>query len=155
LKTASPGLIGCNHWQVQKIAEARMIKKKGKAVSFDAMVKFFIQYYDLPTKTDIDRLVARIDRLEMLIQDIAAGDTSGRRAAGRARRRKVSRPRQALTAADKVHAVIKTFKNGADLADIQSKTGYGEKKLRNIIFRLHKLGRIQRQSRGVYRVSPE
>jgi len=50
---------------------------------------------------------------------------------------------------------MKSFKKGADLADIQGKTGFGEKKLRNIIFRLHKLGRIQRLSRGVYRVKPD
>jgi len=126
-----------------------MIKKKGKAVSFDAMVKFFIQYYDLPTKTDIDKLVERIDRLEMLMRDIATGDPSGRRAA---RRRRTTGSRQTVTAADTVYDAMQTFKNGADLADIQAKTGFGEKKLRNIIYRLHKLGRIQRLSRGVYRV---
>jgi len=132
-----------------------MIKKKGKAVSFDAMVKFFIQYYDLPTKTDIDKLAERIDRLEMLLQDIAAGGVAGGRAASRARSRKATRPRTAATAADTVYAAMKAFDKGADLADIQGKTGFGEKKLRNIIFRLHKLGRIQRLSRGVYRVKPD
>ncbi len=132
-----------------------MIKKKGKAVSFDAMVKFFMQYYDLPTKTDIDKLGDRLDRLEMLVREIAAGSVAGGRLTGGKRRRKAVKPRLAKTAADTVYAALKTFKNGADLADIQAKTGFGEKKLRNIIFRLHKLGRIQRQSRGVYRVRPE
>jgi len=132
-----------------------MIKKKGKAVSFDAMVKFFIQYYDLPTKTDIDKLAERIDRLEMLLQDMAAGGVAGGRAASRAGRRKATRPRAATTAADTVYTAMKAFDKGADLADIQGKTGFGEKKLRNIIFRLHKLGRIQRLSRGVYRVKPD
>lgn len=131
-----------------------MSKKKGKAVSFDAMVKFFIQYYDLPTKTDIDKLAERIDRLEMLLQELAAGGVAGGRAASRARSRKATRPRAVTTAADTVYAAMQSFKKGADLADIQGKTGFGEKKLRNIIFRLHKLGRIQRLSRGVYRVKP-
>jgi hypothetical protein len=121
-----------------------MIKKKGKTVSFDAMVRFFMQYYDLPTKTDIDKLSERIDRLEMLLREIAAGG-GGRTA----------KPRAAVTAADTVYAALKTFKSGADLADLQTKTGFGEKKLRNIIFRLYKLGRIRRISRGVYRVQPE
>jgi len=49
---------------------------------------------------------------------------------------------------------MQSFRKGADLADIQAKTGFGEKKLRNIIFRLHKQGRIQRLSRGIYRVKP-
>ena len=132
-----------------------MIKKKGKAVSFDAMVKFFMQYYDLPTKTDIDKLADRLDRLDMLVREVVAGGAAGGRLTGAARRRKAGKPHAAMTAADTVYAALKTFKTGADLADIQAKTGFGEKKLRNIIFRLHKLGRIQRQSRGVYRVSPE
>jgi predicted transcriptional regulator of viral defense system len=67
----------------------------------------------------------------------------------------VVKQRSAKTAADQVYAAVKTFKTGADLADIQAKTGFGEKKLRNLIYRLHKLGRIQRQSRGVYRVNPD
>jgi len=132
-----------------------MIKKKGKAVSFDAMVKFFMQYYDLPTKTDIDKLADKLDRLEMLVREVAAGGAAGRRLTGGVRKRRAGKPQSAMTAADKVYGALKKFKTGADLADIQAKTGFGEKKLRNIIFRLHKLGRIQRQSRGVYRVSPE
>lgn len=129
-----------------------MIKKKGKAVSFDAMVKFFMQYYDLPTKSDIDKLADRLARLEMLMREVAAVGAAGERLTGGARKGKAGRPRSVVTAADTVYAALKTFKGGADLADIQAKTGFGEKKLRNIIFRLHKLGRIQRQSRGVYHV---
>ena len=37
-----------------------MTRKKGKPISFDAMVKFFMQNYKIPTKTDIDRLEKRI-----------------------------------------------------------------------------------------------
>jgi len=130
-----------------------MIKKKSKAVSFDAMVKFFMQYYDLPTKTDIDKLADRLERLEMLVREMAAGGGTGGQLTGGARKRKAGKPRSAMTAADTVYAALKTFKTGADLADIQAKTGFGVKKLRNLIFRLHKQGRIQRQSRGVYRVN--
>ena len=130
-----------------------MIKKKSKAVSFDAMVKFFMQYYDLPTKTDIDKLADRLERLEMLVREMAAGGGTGGQLTGGARKRKAGKPRSAMTAADTVYAALKTFKTGADLADLQAKTGFGVKKLRNLIFRLHKQGRIQRQSRGVYRVN--
>jgi len=126
-----------------------MVKKKGKAVSFDAMVKFFMQYYDLPTKTDIEKLADKVDRLEMLMRNMASGGTVG------GRKRKTVPPRSAVTAADTVYNAMKTFKTGADLADMRVKTGFGEKKLRNLIFRLHKLGRIQRLRRGVYRVKAE
>ena len=53
-----------------------MAKRRGKAISFDAMVKFFMQHYDIPTKKDFEKLAAKMDRLEKLIK---AAKTSGRR----------------------------------------------------------------------------
>ena len=45
-----------------------MARRKGKSVSFDAMIKFFMRNYDIPTKRDIDKILARIDQLEVLIK---------------------------------------------------------------------------------------
>jgi len=45
-----------------------MKRGKHKAVTFDAMVKFFIQQYDIPTKKDINKLHTRLDRLEKMIR---------------------------------------------------------------------------------------
>jgi len=126
-----------------------MARKKGKATSFDAMVKFFMQNYEVPTKRDVDKILARIDRLETLI----------RSAPGSGRKRKVSgkngpiQKKFPLNATDKVLRVVKQNRNGASFAAIQSKTGFEEKKLRNIIFRLDKLGKIKRKSRGVYEIA--
>ena len=52
--------------------EDLMQKRKRKQVSFDAMVKFFMQYYDIPTKKDVDKLMAKMDQLEKLIKSSAA-----------------------------------------------------------------------------------
>ena len=49
--------------------EVHMARKKGKSISFDAMVKFFMQYYNIPTKKDIEKLVERMDRLEKVIKE--------------------------------------------------------------------------------------
>ncbi len=124
------------------------MKKTNKPVSFDVMVKFFMQKYNIPTKSDIDRLEARMDRLEQLIVDNFAA-SQGKQLAGRSTRAKGRVP---MTASDTVLEVIRTYKNGVGFADVQARTGYGEKKLRNIIFRLNNLGKIQRKSRGVYYV---
>jgi len=43
--------------------EDSMTRKKGKPVSFDAMVKFFMQSYNIPTKKDMNKLMDRLDRL--------------------------------------------------------------------------------------------
>ena len=129
-----------------------MARKKGKSVSFDAMVKFFMKNYSIPTKRDVDMLVARLDRLESLVKT-AMGFGRGRRPIGSgALTGKAPRRKTAITASDTVLETISKFKRGAGFAQIQSKTGFGEKKLRNIIFRLDKLGKIKRISRGIYAV---
>ncbi|HSM74675.1 MAG TPA: hypothetical protein VK852_08570 [Desulfobacterales bacterium] len=122
-----------------------MAKKRGKSVSFDAMVKYFMQTYQVPTKKDVDKLLERLDHLEKMIK--AAGGS------GRTRRppaEKTSRAKAALSASDAVLEVIKAYKEGVGFGEIQEKTGFGEKKLRNIIFRLNKMDKIKRVGRGVY-----
>jgi hypothetical protein len=116
-----------------------MPRRKGKSISFDAMVKFFMQAYDIPTKRDVEKIMSRLDQLE---RAIAA-------AAGSGRSRNV-RHRSGAPAAETVFDAIKRSRNGLKFADIQTKTGFAEKKIRNIIFRLNKLGKIKRHSRGVY-----
>jgi predicted transcriptional regulator of viral defense system len=77
----------------------------------------------------------------------AAGPTGRTR---RAPAGKTARARVALSASDAVFEVIKPYKDGVGFGEIQEKTGFGEKKLRNIIFRLNKMDKIKRVSRGVY-----
>ena len=114
------------------------------------MVKFFMQHYDIPTKKDLEKLTAKMDRLEKLIK---SSGTSGKRArisGGRAAGRKPARSKTGATAYDRVLEVIKGYKQGAGFTEIQAGTGFDEKKIRNIIFRLNKIGKIRRKSRGRY-----
>ena len=121
-----------------------MTRRKGKSVSFDAMVKFFIQNYNIPTKNDIDKLAARLDKIEQLLRSGAVGK------GGRAIRANAPEDGTPVTALDAVFDIIQQSRDGASFNDIQNKTGYGDKKIRNVIFRLNKMGRIKRKSRGVY-----
>lgn len=120
-----------------------MTRKKGKAVSFDAMVKFFMHNYKIPTKKDVERLMAKLDRLENLIKTAMA--SGGYPLKGSAATRKTT-----VNAVDIVLDVIKRSPQGLGVADIQAKTGFGDKKIRNIIFRLNKIGKIKRKTRGRY-----
>ena len=120
-----------------------MAQGKTKTTSFDAMVKFFMQKYNIPTKKDVARLMARLDRLENLITHSVGGPYSGRvQGAGRKKNH--------LVAGDLVLDVIKRSRQGVGCPEIQVQTGFGEKKIRNIIFRLYKSGKIKRKSRGIY-----
>jgi hypothetical protein len=125
-----------------------MVRKKGKAISFDAMVKFFMQNYDIPTKKDVDRVVDKLDRLERMLKD--AGLASGRRRAAIRKPAAGSKARGGDTAMQQVLQVVKSMRQGAGFADIKKKTGFDDKKIRNVIYRLTKLQQIKRKSRGVY-----
>ena len=113
---------------------------KSRNVSFDAMVKFFMQKYDIPTQKDIDKIIGRLDKIEKMIQ--------AKNVRGSGVRLQPSQPR--MTASNAVLDVIREYKEGAGFADIQQKTGFNDKKIRNIIFRLDKIGQIKRIRRGVY-----
>ena len=119
-----------------------MPRRKGRPISFDAMVKFFMQNYNIPTKKDVDQLMAKLDRLESLINNIAMSPYTTKAPIGR---RKAS-----LMAVDIVLDTIRNSENGIGFKQIQTKTGFDEKKIRNIIFRLNKTGKIKRKSRGIY-----
>lgn len=120
-------------------------KPKNKPVNFDSMLKALIKSYDIPSKQDIEKLSVQIDRLEKLIRQTTGKGfaVSGIKGAG-------VLDRAEMTASGTVLKVIKNSRQGADFARIQAKTGFEDKKLRNIIFRLNKIGRIKRKTRGVY-----
>ena len=121
-----------------------MKKKKAKTVSFDAMMKFFMQKYDIPTRKDINKLMKKLDHLEEVVKKSTtvrkAYSAPGVRATGK----------YGVTASDMVLGTVKASKKGVDFAGIKTKTGLNDKKLRNIIYRLNKLDKIKRKSRGIY-----
>ena len=54
------------------------------------------------------------------------------------------------TAADTVLAIIKRYKKGVGTAALMEKTGYNQKKISNLVFKLRKQGEIKSVDRGVY-----
>ncbi len=123
-----------------------MKKKRKKRASFDAMMKLFIQNYDIPSRKDIDKLTAKLDRIEKVIKK------SAQMVSRNTQRGPGGRPPggYGMTASDTVLGIVKASKKGIDFAGIQAKSAFNEKKLRNIIYRLSKLGTIKRKSRGIY-----
>ena len=125
-----------------------MARRKSKSVSFDAMVKFFMHNYHIPTTKDVDKLMARLDQIEKLIKSTGLAKRGRRTATGGGPRK--PRTRSGTTAMDQVLEVIRGLKQGADLPAIKASTDFDDKKVRNIIYRLHKDGSIERLSRGIY-----
>ena len=54
------------------------------------------------------------------------------------------------TATDQVLKIIKKSKKGVDVPTIKTETGFNDKKVRNIVFRAAKEGRIKKSGRGIY-----
>jgi hypothetical protein len=55
-----------------------------------------------------------------------------------------------VTSTDKVLAIIKRSKKGVDVPTLKKKTGFEDKKVRNIVFRAAKEGKIKKAGRGIY-----
>ena len=58
-----------------------MAKRKAKNISFDAMVKFFMHNYKIPTTKDVERLMTRLDQIEKQINSIQSTRRKRRSAA--------------------------------------------------------------------------
>ena len=55
-----------------------------------------------------------------------------------------------VTATDQILKIINKSKKGVDTATIKKKTGFNDKKVRNILFRTFKQGKIKRTDKGIY-----
>ena len=55
-----------------------------------------------------------------------------------------------VTATDQILNIIKRTRKGVDVPTLKAKTGFEDKKVRNIIFRASKEGKIKKVGRGIY-----
>src|SRR6056297_2908536 len=105
-----------------------MPNQKKRAPSFDAMINFFLKQYNFATKQDINKLAQKIENVEKLISTANPDLTRAVKAQGKRTKNK--------SASEVVVDVISDIETGANFSDIQVKTQFEDKKLRNIIYRL-------------------
>ena len=55
-----------------------------------------------------------------------------------------------ITATDQILNIINRSKKGVDTATLMKKTGFDQKKIRNIVFRTMKQGKIKSAEKGIY-----
>ena len=116
-----------------------MVEKPEQGTNWESFIKMLLSKLDIPTKEDIVFLNQRLDRLEQLFYHKKPGKPQQTKSAeGR------------KSAASIVLEVIDNHPKGTDFKTIQAATGFNEKKLRNIIFRLDKIKKIKRVKRGSY-----
>lgn len=69
-----------------------------------------------------------------------------------AAKKTISRKKAAkkMTSTDQVLKIIKRSRKGVNVPTLKAKTGFEDKKVRNIIFRASKEGKIKKVGRGIY-----
>jgi hypothetical protein len=107
-----------------------MARKRKK--NLGPLIEELMEEYNIPTKKDFERLNDKLTELENLLKQIALTSSYG---GGKIGSEKKSGKK--VTAAEMVFNIVKKEKNPVDFKMLKDKTGFDDKKLRNIIFRLH------------------
>jgi putative endonuclease len=96
---------------------------------------------------DIKALEKKMVKLIAAVEKSERAKTTKRSQAQKAPAKK--RPEQP-TATDQVLNIIKRSKKGVNAATLMTKTGFDLKKVRNILQRTYKMGKIKRVEKGIY-----
>ena len=109
----------------------------------------------LPTRKEFNDLTKRVEALEKAVKGRKRPPTKtarrAKKAKAAAKKTPASRVKPQVTDSDKVLKLLKQYRAGADVSKLKARTGFEDKKIRNIIFKLSKKGRIKRTGRGVYK----
>ena len=81
---------------------------------------------------------------------VAAPSKAGKKAA--AKKKRVSKAKPQMTSPEKVLQVMRKSRAGVNVATLKARTGLEDKKIRNVLFRLGKQGKVKRTGRGVYKI---
>jgi predicted Rossmann fold nucleotide-binding protein DprA/Smf involved in DNA uptake len=102
---------------------------------------------------DIQSLAKTLDRLMKAVEkeNKSKAQPTKKIAAKKAPAKKASAKKAAPpTATDEILKIIRRSKKGVDAPTLIKKTGFNQKKVRNILFRTYKQGKIKRVEKGIY-----
>ena len=80
----------------------------------------------------------------------APAKSSKKKAAQKAPKKAVSKKAQSPTAVDIVLAIINKSEKGVNTETLMENTGYDQKKIANLVYKLKKQGKIKSVNKGVY-----
>ena len=105
----------------------------------------------------LDRLLKAVEKAEKPkekpIKKVPAKKAPAKKAAAKkapAEKDSVVKKAAQPTATDQILKIIKGSKKGVDAPTLIKKTGFNQKKVRNILFRTYKQGKIKRLDKGIY-----
>ena len=96
-------------------------------------------------------LVITLGKIQSQIYAIDKPRAAKRKSAKKAPSRKaLAKKTGQVTTADTVLAIINSFKKGVNTESLMKKTGYNQKKIANVIYKLKKQGKIKSAGKGAY-----
>ncbi len=101
---------------------------------------------------ELAKLVKQIEKLSTEIGKSEKSKTKSVKSKTKAKAvaKKVPAKSRKKSDTDKLLAVINRHKKGIDTATLMKKTGFNEKKVRNMLNRTYKQGKITRVGKGIY-----
>ena len=97
-------------------------------------------------KLKVDKLISAVEKSETKV----AKPSKAKAVKATAKKAPAKKKAVRVTDTDQVLNIINRSKKGVDTATLMKKTGFNEKKIRNIVFRASKQGRIKRAEKGIY-----
>ena len=98
-------------------------------------------------KLKVDNLIAAVEKSETKVGKAKAVKAKPSKKAPKA---PVKKKAIQITATDQVLKIINRSKKGVNTATLMKKTGFDQKKVRNILNRTFKQGKIKRADKGIY-----
>jgi predicted Rossmann fold nucleotide-binding protein DprA/Smf involved in DNA uptake len=105
-------------------------------------------------KKELEKILETLNGLAQKVQklqeQIGEETEPTKKTKAKAVKKAVPKKAKPATAADTVLAIIKKYKKGVGMAALMEKTGYNQKKVSNLVFKLRKQGKIKSVAKGVY-----
>lgn len=101
-------------------------------------------------KHKVDNLIEAVEKSEPKVAKPSRAKAVKAKPTQKAPKTPVKKKSAKITATDKVLNIINRSKKGVDTATLMKKTGFDQKKVRNILNRTFKQGKIQRADKGIY-----
>jgi len=101
-------------------------------------------------KKEFKAMERKLDKFLKAVKKSGAKATKNSKVKATAKKAPAKKKAVKVTDTDKVLNIINRSKKGVDAATLMKKTGFNDKKIRNMLFRASKEGKIQKAGRGIY-----
>lgn len=116
--------------------DLQAVKRDIKAL--EKKLEKLLKDYSKPQRRKAAKKVKRKALKTKTRRKVVARKTTGRRRAPQ------------MTATEQILRIVRRSRKGVDVPTLKTKTGFPDKKVRNIIFRASKEGKIKKVGRGIY-----